>query len=52
MSGKKTSAKREIMGVWGHSPQRGPGAEPLGTRMLCLAVNAVVLQRGRYPSSA
>jgi len=24
------SAKHEpIMGVWGHSPQRGPGAEPL-----------------------
>jgi len=30
VGGHMASAKREpIIGVWGQSPQRGPGAEPL-----------------------
>jgi len=30
VGGHMMSAKREpIMGIWGQSPQRGPGAEPL-----------------------
>jgi len=35
----KPSAKRENVGVWGQSPQRGPGAEPLGTAVL-MSLNA------------
>ena len=38
-----SSAKRENMGVWGRSPQRGAGAEPLligvgDGRVVCVVV--------------
>ena len=43
-----SSAKRENMGVWGRSPQRGAGAEPLligvgDGRVVCVVCCGVVL---------
>ena len=45
------SAEREpITGVWGHSPQRGPGAEPLvGVRGRSPPEAELAGSRGRAP---